>query len=132
MIDYKSLFKACKSLKLDPHKVGENPFMDSRPLSTLKEPFDLNSIHFPKKELNQVIKIGQMIYNLRSQTKLNHSYDLISNKKGLKCSRIIEKVIPVLQEAFDFWLQSGLYKCKTQKEFVSHNGKVYEVEYLGK
>ena len=35
--------------------------------------------------------------------------------------------MPLLQESLNFWLSSGLKKCKSDKELISYNGKVYEI-----
>lgn len=130
MLDYKSLIKACRNLKLDPTKFGDNPFMDSHPVQSFKEPFDFGEINFPEKQLVQILRIGQIIYNLVSQTPTSHVFVLTKNKGKEKYQRYenIKKILPLLVESLDFWLKSGLAKCKSDKNLVVLNGRVFEVD----
>lgn len=130
MIDYKSLVKTCKNLKLDPDKFGDNPFVDGHPLGAYKEPFSFETIKFPQKQLVQVLMIGQIIYNLVSQSNYYHHYNLTTKegKKELLRDNAIKEIIPILTLSLDFWLNSGLQKCKVQKELISYNGIFFEVD----
>lgn len=130
MIDYHAWIKACKELKLDPNKFGDNSLeADSQVLGTCTDSFDLETINFPKKETEQVLRIGQIIYNLISQTALNNHFNLMKAKgvEEYRRTKLIRRIMPLLNESLNFWLKSGLEKCKSKKELISHNGKVYEI-----
>lgn len=130
MIDYKSFRKACKEMGLNPNIFGDNPFVDEHPLETFKDPFDFTGINFPQKNLDQVMQIGQIIYNLNSQIRTKYPYNLMTKKgkEELKRDNSIEKVLPVLQESIEFWLESGLNKCKSNKKLVIHKGRIFEID----
>ena len=129
MIDYKTLRKACREMELNPNIFGDNPSTNGQPLESFKDPFDFRGINFPKKQLKEVLQIGKIIYNLTSQI-CKHPYELMTKKgkKEFKRDEKIKKILPVLQEAIQFWLESGLKKCKLgSKKLVIYNGKVFEI-----
>jgi len=129
MIDYKSLNKACKVLGLNPSIRGDNPFSNRVPVNVFKDSFDLGSIKFPKKEMKQVLMIGQTISNLRSQLPLTNFFN--SSKHGRKSlfkKEATEEILPVLNASMDFWFQLGLSKCKSKRNLVISDGEIYEID----
>lgn len=131
MLEHKALMKACRELKLNPNKFGENELMaDSLILGVIKEPFDLEAIKFPKREFEQVTMIGQIIYNLVSQTVFPLQFDLTTTKgkNDLDRHKSINKIMPLLVESLNYWLQSGLEKTKSSKKLRSYHGKIYEID----
>lgn len=129
MIDYKSLNKACKVLGLNPSVRGDNPFANRIPVNVFKEPFELGSMRFPKKEMEQVLMIGQTISNLRSQLPSRNFFDSTKeSKKNYLKKNAITKVLPVLNESIGFWFQLGLSKCKSERNLIIFNGEIYEID----
>lgn len=128
MLEVTYLIEACKNLGLNPKERGDNKIeATSRLCSAKKEPFDFNSIGFPIKELNQVLKIGEIINNLISQTKLfGHYGSGKSEEKAKERDLSIERILPILEESLTFWLEKGIKKCKGDKILLIHNGIVYE------
>ncbi|MCX6753787.1 MAG: hypothetical protein NTV03_01895 [Candidatus Nomurabacteria bacterium] len=130
MISYISFKKACKELRINPNIFGNNPLVGGHPLVTFEEPFDFGTMNFPEKQLKQILMIGQIIYNLESQVNLGHMYNL-TTKKGREDYRRdseIKKILPILQESIEFWLETGLKKCKSDKNLMFCNGRVFEVD----
>ena len=128
MINYKSLDKACKTLGVDSSIRGNNP-TNAIPMDVFKEPFDFGKIKFPKKEMTQVLMIGQTISNLKSQFPLNNHFDNTEeSKKELLKKQAIDKILPVLNLSMDFWLKLGLFKCKSDKRLIISSGEVYEID----
>jgi hypothetical protein len=131
MLDYRALIKACRELKLNPSKFGNNSLeADSHILGVYKDPFDLETINFPKKETEQVLMIGQIIFNLISQKSLFNHFNLMTaaGKEEYRRTKDIKRIMPLLIDSLDFWLTSGLKKCHSEKKLISHNGKIYEVD----
>lgn len=129
MINYESLIQACVTLELDPTFIGGNyRTINSYPLGTYEKPFDLKEIGFPEEEMEQVLEIGKIIYNLRSQLNPIHSYNLGTEKgkSDYKKDHNIGSILPALEESIIFWLKSGFKKSKEPKDLVIHNGRIFE------
>jgi hypothetical protein len=127
MINYRQLLSICKRMKINPDAVGDNILRDSVPV--LYKPFDLTEIKkFPKKEMEQIFLLGQVVYNLNSQLPSNLHYDLTLNEGKLKMEKDlnIRKVISVVDLTLNFLLSFGLLKAKSDKGLIIHNGFVYE------
>lgn len=130
MICYISFKKACKELGLNPNIFGYNLLVGGHPMECFKDPFDFSTINLSEKNLKQVLMIGQIIYNLKSQVKSDHMYNL-TTKKGkddLRRDGEIKKILPILQESVAFWLETGLKKCKSDKKLMICDGRVFEVD----
>jgi len=126
MFTYQSLLEACREKGLDPEKRGPNELdaTNSYRLDTFRERFDLTSIDFPSFELEQILKIGEMINNLVSQTKFGSFH---SGLEDLMKDRSITKMITFLEESIQHWLSKGLEKCTEKKDLVTYHGFVYEI-----
>lgn len=130
MFDYNALVKACRSSKININKKGNNPWVNGRPISAFEDPFDLTKINFPKRELKQVQKIGELLYNLLSQQERRPCFYL-HTKAGREKSDshyAIKQLIPIVKEALDYYVEKGLKKSKKPKNdlIVADNGKIYE------
>lgn len=129
MINYESLIKACVNLELDPTLVGGNHFLEkSRPIDAYDNPINLEDIGFPDEELKQVVEIGKIIFNLKSQF-VSGCYNLgtVEGKERHKRDSAIKSILPTLEESLNFWFKSGLKKSKEWKDLVIYNGRVFEL-----
>lgn len=110
---------------INPDAVGNN----SIPVPILYKPFDLGEIkRFPKKEMEQIFLLGQIVCNLNSQLSLSSPYDLTSKEGKLKRQKDlnIRKIISVADSMLNFLLFFGLYKAKSDKVLIIDHGSVYE------
>lgn len=131
MLTHESLRQACINLELNPDERGNSILASSRDLSLKSEIFDLDTIHFPEEEMNQVLEIGKIINNLISQYKFPGTFDLTNKKGKLEYYRngAIDKIMPTLQKSANFWLKRGLEKLgQSELRLEFHNGLVFEVD----
>ena len=132
MFTYNSLVESCRNAKLDPTLSGTNIYAGSYPVETFKTPIDLKVLNFPSKELEEVEKIGKLIYNLLSQKKFPAIYYWGKNgKEERRRDRSIDTFIPIAKESQKFWFKQGLESVSSEnrkRQFMLHNGLVYEID----
>lgn len=127
MMSYLKVLRLCKSLNINPEIVGDNKMVDSQPV--LYKPFDLTEIkRFPKKQMEELIMLGQVVYNLNSQLENNFHYNLTSKEGKLKMEKDlkIKKMISVIISTMEFLLFFGLFKSKSEKNLIIYNGQIFE------
>ncbi len=122
MLTYEELINVCSRSNLDPKKSGNNIWAKAKP--TGHDLFDLKIIDFPQYELDQINKIGELIYNVFSQK--TSGVIEFKSKEDLD-NNAIEKILPIAEDSIESWLKQGLNKSKKPKNSLTiYNGKVYE------
>lgn len=102
------LTKFCKDNGLDPYKRGNNQIKLKNP----NRPFNLKNIrNFPLEKLNEIKEIQKIISNLNSQ----HN------------TKMINRVILVLESYLLFLVCNGVDDCESEKIFVVYQGNIYEI-----